>query len=51
VLLQDVDTIIAESAETAAEWGLKLDDLREVVLRDMLMRPPPAVADPVSRGH
>jgi heterodisulfide reductase subunit D len=42
VLLQDVDAIIAESAEAAAEYGLKLDDLREVVMRDMLMGRVPA---------
>jgi heterodisulfide reductase subunit D len=39
VLLQDVDAIIAESAESIDEYGLPLDDLRDVVLHDMLMRP------------
>jgi len=39
VLLQDVDAIIAEAAESIGEYGLKLDELRDVVLRDMLMRP------------
>jgi Fe-S oxidoreductase len=38
-LLQDVDAIIAESAASIDAYGLPLDELRDVVLRDMLMRP------------
>jgi hypothetical protein len=38
-LLQDVDAIIAESATSASAYGLGLDELRDVILRDMLMRP------------
>ncbi len=40
-LLQDVDAIIAESAAAIDEYGLPLDELRDVVLRDMLQRPAP----------
>lgn len=36
VLLQDVDAIIAESAERVNEYDLPLDDLRDVVLREMV---------------
>ncbi len=35
-MIQDVDAIVAESAAQIDEYGLDLDDVREVVLRDVL---------------
>lgn len=39
VLLQDVDAIIDESAKAIDVYRRPLDELRDVVLRDVLMRP------------
>lgn len=44
VLLQDVDAIIAESGDLATGYDLPLEELRAIILRDMLLRPAATVA-------
>jgi hypothetical protein len=39
-LMQDVDAIIADSADMIAEYDMDLDEVRAVVLKDMLNEQP-----------